>query len=113
MTRSWVFTLAAAGTWYNLWYDLITKDPAFLDATFTNAPFIPSQVCELQIQSPSTLNPGVVLNVSYDGKKEGGTELTSGVADLRRSNRNLIGLKQCYIKSDTAGGIANVVISAN
>jgi len=113
VTRSWKFNLAVANQWYNLWNDLIVKDLSFTDPTFTHAQFVPNCVSELQIQSPTTLNAGVVLNISYNGKLEGGTELTSGTADLRRSNRNVIGLKQCFIKSDTAGGVANVVISSN
>ena len=113
MTRSWSFTLPLINTWYNLWNDLIAKDASFIDPTFTNAMFVPSQVCELQIQSPTSANAGILLTISYDTKKEGGTELFSGQADLRRSNRNTIGLKQCFIKSDTGGGVADVTIIAN
>lgn len=113
MTRSWVFTLAVPNQWYNLWNDLIIQDVSFTDPTFTNGAFVPDRVCELQTQSPSPANAGMILSIAYDGNKEGGTDLTSGSADLRRTNRNAIGLKQTWYKADIGGALVNVAITAN
>jgi len=108
MTRDWVFTLPLAGFWYNLW-DLIVADPSFTDPIFSNAPFIPSMVCNLKFQNQT---PGSNI-YRTDSKKEVGFGLSGGSWDEDRSDRNVTDLKNQYFSTDTAGASLYVKIIAN
>src|SRR5438132_12361999 len=99
MTRSWNFSLLQPQKWYNLWYDLIVKDPSFLDSTFSNSEFVASQVAELEIQNQT---PGSTVTRG-DGKKENGFALTGGSWDVNRNERNVIDLKNVNLQTDLGG----------
>lgn len=101
MTLNWVFTLATANKLYNLWTDLIV--PTFSDPTFSNSSFVPSQVCEFEIQNQTA--GAVVLRDGF--------VLSSGSWDIRRSDRNAFCLKTINIQTDTAGTVIYVSITAN
>ena len=89
MTRSWLFSLTDTTKQYNLWYDLIAKDPSFQDATFSNAPFVPSLVNELEIQNQT---PGATVLRNK-------MSLTGGSWDVKRAIG--IDLKTQVISTDT------------
>lgn len=110
--RSFDYTVVNAGQWYNLWNDIIANLPGF-DPYMSNGVYYPSSACELQIQSDSQTNAGMYITVAYDNKKLGGTTIGAGSADLRRTSRNSIDVKGCNVKSDTAGALIHVEISAN
>jgi hypothetical protein len=99
MTRNWTFTLANANQSYNLWNDLIANT----DPTFSNSQFVPSMVCEFEIQ-----NQTAGATVLRDG-----FVLSSGSWDIRRTDRNTIPLKSMNLQSDTAGTVIYVSITAN
>ena len=107
MTRDWLFILPNAGVWYNLW-TLITSDPTFLNSTFSNAPYVPSTVCNLKFQNQT---PGANIYRS-DSKLEGGFQLTGGSWDEDRAPVNAIDLNNNNFKSDTAGAKLYVKITS-
>lgn len=108
MTRDWTFTLPLAGTWYNLWSDLIVQDPSFVDRTFSNAPYVPNMVCELKFQNQT---PGATITRS-DSKRESGFQLTGGSWDVDRSQSNAIDLNNMNFQTDTAASVLYVKITS-
>lgn len=108
MQRDFYFTLATPLQWYNVW-TLITQDSTFVDATFTNAPYVPTMVQEFQWQNQTS---GATVQES-DNKKEAGLQGSSGGGNLRRSSVNSINLKNLYFMTDTASTQLYVSITAN
>lgn len=96
MTRSWTFTLTQL-TWQNLWA-LIAADPSFTDTTFSNAPYVPSKVCELEIRNQTA---GSILQRSNDSKQEAGYQIFGNTSDTMRSALNNIDIKEIYLLPDT------------
>ena len=107
MTRDFTFTLATANVWYNIW-SLIKSDASFTDLYFGNSPYVPNMVCEFKFQNQT---PGANIYRS-DSKLEGGFDLTGGSWDRDASNLNSIDLNNQNFKTDTAGAVLYVKITA-
>lgn len=107
MTRSWLLTCTSNAVIYNV-LALIKADASYTDPTFTTAPYVPGNVCELAI----TANGGAV-NVYEDAKQEVGTTIASGATYVKRSMVNAIALSSIQIKHANNGGTAGVSIIAN
>lgn len=102
MTRSWLFTLTDTTKVYNLWTDLITRLPGF-DPTFSNFPFVPTQVQELEVQNQT---PGATV-------LRNGFILTGGSWDVDRGAANNINVKGKTFQTDTNPTVIYVKLTAN
>ncbi|SRR6266571_5386566 len=112
MTKIFNLTLAANNTWYNLWDIIIASIPEF-DQTFSNTPYIPSEVCELKWQN-QTAGSNIYRTESISDPYAATGFITQGYAwDVDRADRNVIELKKQNFSSDTAGALLYVSILAN
>ena len=102
MPRTFSFVLNNADQWYNLWRDFIA--PTITDPTFSNSPYIPSTVSELEIQNKTGSN----MRVS-DNKLNGGLLITGSL--LQRSSLNSIDLKNINFIVDASTAV-NISIIA-
>lgn len=103
MTKSWSFSLTDITKTYNLWNDLITKDPSFQCTSFDNCPFVPSQVSELKVQNTSA---GTSLTWN-------GLVLSGGSWDVDRLDHNAIDLRKQTFQVDTNPTVVYAKISSN
>src|SRR6266478_7371841 len=111
MTKIFNLTLTASNTWYNLW-DLIKAsfiDPVF-DPTFSQTPYIPSEVCELKWQN-QTPGSNIFRTEKINDPYTATGFITQGYAwDVDRADRNIIELKKQNFSSDIAGALLYVSI---
>lgn len=112
MTKTFSYTLVNAGQFYNLWNDMIATFPGF-DPAFTNFPYFPSEVGQLEIQSDS-VNVGKIIAVWSDLAHRGnGITKAAGLSYEKRSSINNIPLKTHFVRTDVAGAVINVTIASN
>jgi hypothetical protein len=93
MNRDWSFNVTPALTWVSLW-SLIVGDPSLQDLTFGNSPFVPSSVCGLFIQKQTD---APTLQIS-DSKLEAGQTIATGALYNRQYARNIIDLKNIFLR---------------
>jgi hypothetical protein len=107
MTKGWQFTLAAAGTNYNLWDDLITKDSSFTDPTFSYAPYVPKVVCEINVQAVA--NP---VKMTEDTNLETSDTIAADGSYRKGVTTNCINLQAIGFNPTVNGTVINVSITA-
>lgn len=112
MTKTFSFTLTNAGQFYNIWNDMIAMLPGF-DPTFTNFPYFPSEVSQLEIESDA-VNIGKIIAIWSDLAHRGnGITKAAGLSYEKRSSINNITLKTHFVRADLAGAVINVSIVSN
>ena len=112
MTRDFTLTITNAGQWYSLWDLIVASFGLDWDPTFSNSPYIPSEVSSLKVQN---LTPGTHIfrtDTPNDPYSAIGFDLVGYAWDTLESVGRKISLKDKYYSSDTAGAKINVSIIA-
>jgi hypothetical protein len=111
MTKGFTLKIPEANTWYSVW-DLIASEPGF-DPTFTNTPYVASNVMELTMTVPAGA-PAVNLLLGHRNVKPTGPP-DFIVADTKtlqsRAGANVISLKDIMVNG-AAGADFNLVVSS-
>jgi hypothetical protein len=129
MTRTFNYIFPLANTWYNVWSDIISKDPSFKtklvqtptgnitvpDYQFDYGVFENANVKLFKYQAQNALvnpnNGGAVIFKSSGPSQELGVELLSGSWDSASTNTSSnISLKEQWFKSTVGGAGINVEV---
>lgn len=129
MTRTFNYIFPLANTLYNLWNDIIAKDPSYgtvlvqtptanltlPDNGFSYHPFEGSNIKFLKVQPQNAivnpLNGGAVIFRSSGPSNEVGVEVLSGNVDISTTNTSSnLSSKEQWFKSTIAGAGINVEV---
>lgn len=112
MTRDFSLALANANQWYSLWDLIVASYGINWDPTFSNGPYVPSEVCSLKTQNVTAGSHIFRTDTPNDPYAAKGFDFVGYSWDTEQASGHKVSLKDKYYSTDTVGAVINVSIIA-